>query len=152
MFGKNLGEYLRLQIWVLVAIVVVFALRWALSAAGVAAAPWASVTGLLLIGSLYYGIVVHTRGFGSYKQLYPLNLFQSLVAESLVALAIVIGILTGLDNIYTAPEFSGGQDGKNWFHAFAHFVIVGMVVLPLLGWLVSSIVMFVTKKVAPRST
>ena len=151
MFGKSLREYLRLQIWVLLAVVVIFAARWGLSQAGVPAARWASVTWVLLLGTVYYGIVVHTSGFGSYKQLYPLNLLQGLLAETLVAVAIVVGILVGSDNIFTVPEFSGGEDGKNWFHAFGHVVVAGAIILPLFGWLVSSIVLFVTKKLAPRA-
>src|SRR5512143_3590491 len=118
--------------------------------AGVAntTARWVSVTVVLLVGMVYYGVAVYRRGFGSYKQLYPLMLLQSVIGEGLVALAIVLAILTGRDNIYTAPEYSGGGDGKTWFHVVAHLVI-GAVVLPLLSWGIGSLVMLVTKKVAP---
>jgi hypothetical protein len=152
MFGKSVGQYLSFQKVFLAAIVVAFLVRLALSLAGTpnATTKWVSVTVVLLLGTLYYGVAVHTRGFGSYKQLYPLGLFQSLLAETLVALAVVLGIVTGQDNIYTAPEYSGGTDGKNWIHVFAHLV-VGSVVLPLMGWAISSLVLLVTKKVAPRA-
>jgi len=151
MFGKSVGEYLGFQKVVLAVIVVVWLVRLVLSLAGTpnATAKWVSVTVVLLIGVLYYGVAVHTRGFGGYKQLYPLALFQSLLGEGLVALAIVMAIFTGRDNIYTAPEYSGGGDGKNWFHVVAHLVVAA-VVLPLVSWGVSSLVMLVTKKVAPR--
>jgi hypothetical protein len=152
MFGKSVGQYLSFQKMFLIAIVVVFLVRLALSLAGTpnATAKWVSVTVVLLLGTLYYGVAVHTQRFGSYKQLYPLLLFQSLLAETLVALAIVLGIVTGHDNIYTAPEYSGGTDGKNWTHVIAHLV-VGAVVLPLISWVISSLVLLVTKKAAPRS-
>jgi hypothetical protein len=152
MFGKSVGQYLSFQKAFLIAIIVVFLVRLALSLAGtpIGTAKWVSVTVVLLLGTLYYGVAVHTHGFGSYKQLFPLGLFQSLLGEGLVALAIVLGIFTGQDNIYTAPEYSGGTDGKNWGHVLGH-VVVGSVVLPLLSWLISSLVLFVTKKVAPRS-
>jgi len=152
MFGKSVGQYLSFQKAFLAAIVVFFVVRLAMSLAGMpnATTKFISVTAVLLIGTLYYGVAVHTRGFGSYKQLYPLGLFQSVLAETLVALAIVLGIVTGSDNIYTAPEYSGGTDGKTWVHVIAHLV-VGSVVLPLMSWLISSVVLFVTKKVAPRA-
>ncbi len=152
MFGKSVGQYLSFQRWFLVAIVVVFVVRFALSLAGTpnATVKWVSVTVVLLLGTLYYGMAVHTRGFGSYKQLYPLLLFQSLLGEGLVALAIALAIVTGQDNIYTAPEYSGGNDGKNWMHVFAH-VVVAAVVLPLVSWAISSLVLLVTKKVAPKA-
>jgi hypothetical protein len=152
MFGKSVGQYLSFQRWILVAIALVFVVRLALSLAGTpnATTKWVSVTVMLLLGTLYYGVAVHTRGFGSYKQLYPLLLFQSLLGEGLVALGVVLGIVTGQDNIYTAPEYSGGGDGKNWLHVFAHLVIAA-VVLPLVSWAISSLVLLVTKKVAPKA-
>ena len=132
MFGKTVSQYLGFQKVVLAVIVLAWLVRLALSLAGTpnASAKWVSVTAVLLLGVLYYGVAVHTKGFGSYKQLYPLMLFQSLLGEGLVALAIVLAILTSRDNIYTAPEYSGGGDGKNWVHVVAHLV-VGGVILPL---------------------
>ncbi len=151
MFGKTVGQYLSFQKVFLIAIFVVWLLRLGLSLAGtpIGTAKWVSVTAVLVLGTLYYGIAVHTQGFGSYKQLYPLGLFQSLLAEGLVGLAIIFGIVTGYDNIYTAPEFSGGTDGKNWVHVFGH-VVVGGIVLPLFSWAISSLVLLVTKVAAPR--
>jgi hypothetical protein len=152
MFGKTVIQYLGFQKIVLVLIVLAWLVRLALSLGGTpnASAKWVSVTAVLLLGVVYYGVAVHTRGFGSYKQLYPLVLFQSLLGEGLVALAIVLAIFTGTDNIYTAPEYSGGDDGKTWFHVVAHLVVAS-VVLPLVSWGISSLVLLVTKKVAPRS-
>ena len=152
MFGKTVAQYLGFQKVVLALIVLAWLVRLALSLGGApnATARWISVTVVLLLGVLYYGVAVHTRGFGSYKQLYPLVLFQSVLGQGLVALAIVLAILTGRDNIYTAPEYSGGGDGKNWLHVVAHLVL-GAVILPLVSWGVSSLVLLVTKKVAPRS-
>ena len=152
MFGKTVAQYLGFQRVVLALIVLAWLVRLTLSLSGTpnASAKWISVTVVLLLGVLYYGVAVHTRRFGSYKQLYPLALFQSVLGQGLVALAVVLAILTGHDNIYTAPEYSGGGDGKNWLHVVAHLVI-GAVILPLVSWGVSSLVLLVTKKVAPRS-
>ncbi len=151
MFGRTVGEYLRFQRVVLIVVVLAWLVRLGLSLSGVpdATARWSSVTVVLLLGMLYYGVVVHTNRFGSYKQLYPLMLFQSVLGEGLVALAIVLSIVTGRVNIYSAPEYSGGGDGRTWFHVFAHLVI-GVVVLPLVTWGFGSLVMLVTKRIAPR--
>ena len=152
MFGKTVAQYLGFQKVVLAVIVLAFLVRFAISLAGApnSVARWVSVTVVLLVGVVYYGVAVHTSGFGSYKQLYPLVLFQSVLGEGLVALAVALAILTGSDNIYTAPEYSGGGDGKNWLHVVAH-VVIAVVVLPLVSWGVSSLIMLVTKKVAPRT-
>ena len=151
MFGKTVNQYLSFQKVVLALIVLAWLVRLALSLAGTpnASARWISVTSVLLLGVLFYGVAVHTRGFGSYKQLYPLVLFQSLLGEGLVALAIVLAIFTGRDNIYTAPEYSGGGDGKNWIHVVAHLAVAA-IILPLVSWALASLVLLVTKKVAPR--
>ena len=151
MFGKSVSQYLAFQKVILGLILVAFVVRLALSLSGTPnqSAKWISVTSVLLLGVVFYGVAVHTSGFGSYKQLYPLLLFQSLLGEGLVALAIVLAIFTGRDNIYTAPEYSGGGDGKNWTHVVAHLVVAA-VILPLLSWAIASVVMFVTKKAAPR--
>jgi hypothetical protein len=152
MFGKTVTQYLGFQKVVLALIVLAFLVRLTLSLAGTpnSVVKWISVTVVLLAGAVYYGVAVYTSGFGSYKQLYPLLLFQSLLGEGLVALAVVFAILTGIDNIYTAPEFSGGGDGKNWVHVLGH-VVVAAVILPLVSWGIGSLVMWVTKKAAPRT-
>jgi len=152
MFGKTVGQYLGFQKVLLGLIVLAFVVRLAMSMAGTpnSVAKWVSVTVVMLVGVLYYGVAVHTSGFGSYKQLYPLVLFQSLVGEGLVALAIVLAIVTGTDNIYTAPEYSGGGDGKTWFHVGAH-VVVAAIVFPLISWALSSVILLVTKRLAPST-
>jgi len=158
MFGKSLSEYVAFQKPVLILIAIVWLLRLGLSMAGVpvSGAKFVSVTGVVLLGALYYGWAVGQRGFGSFKQLYGLNLIQGIVSQTLVALAIVLGIVTGQDNIYTIPEFyppSAGNDplglptdGKNFGHAIAHVVVAGAIAIPIVGWLMGSVVHLVTRK------
>ena len=55
-----------------------------------------------------------------------------------------LAIVTGTDNTYSIPEYSGGQDGKTFFHAFAHSFIAP-IVAGLIAWGLSSLVMLVTK-------
>ncbi len=151
MFGKKLSDYLYFQGWVLALIVVVGVVRLALSLAGVSnsTVKWFSITVVMLLGMLYYAVAVQTKGFGSYKQLYGLLLIQSIVTESIPIVAILLAMATGHDNIYVAPEYSGGGDGKNWLHILGH-VVVGAVILPILSWIIASAILFVTKRVAPR--
>jgi len=158
MFGKSLSEYVAFQKPVLILIAIVWLLRLGLSMAGVpvSGAKFVSVTGVVLLGALYYGWAVGQKGFGSFKQLYGLNLIQGIVSQTLVALAIVLGIVTGQDNIYTIPEFyppSAGNDplglptdGKNFGHAIAHVVVAGAIAIPIVGWLMGSVVHLVTRK------
>jgi hypothetical protein len=151
-FGKKLSEYVAFSKLFLGLIVVVWILRLALSLGGVpnSTGKWISVTGALLVGVLYYSVQVHTSGFGSYKQLLPIFWVLCLASQVLIAAAVALAIFTGRDNIFTAPEYSGGGDGKNWAHVGAHLVL-GAVVAPLVFWLIGSLIMFVTKKLVPKA-
>jgi hypothetical protein len=42
--------------------------------------------------------------------------------------SVVLAMITGTDNIYSLPEYSGGGESKTFFHAFAHFFIAPFVV------------------------
>jgi hypothetical protein len=149
MFGKKPEEYVRFERWILILIAVVFAARLALSLAGVPneQASRVSVNLTLLFGTIYCAVAVHTTGFGTYKHLFPLLLFQHGIAHSLIALAIVLGILTGQDNIFTAPEYFGGADGKTWIHVVMH--LIGGQILAGIMWLPGSLVLFLTRKLRP---
>src|SRR2546425_298585 len=74
------------------------------------------------VGLVYYAVAVHTKGFGSYKQLLGVLFVQTAVAHFPFALGITLGILTGTNNAFTVPEVSGGGDGKSWVHVAVHIV------------------------------
>ena len=147
-FGKSLSEYAKFQKAFLGLILVVGLARLVLSLGGVpnSTVKWLSITAVSLIGLLYYSVRVHTSGFGSYKHLLPLIVIQSLLAQAISFVAVAIGVLTSRDNIFTAPEYSGGGDGKTWLHANMH-LLMGVIVGSLLGWLIGCAIMFITKKV-----
>ena len=149
MFGKKLSEYIHFEGWLLILIGAVWAVRLGMSLAGTSfsVTKWVSINIVLLVGLLYCSIGVQTSGFGSYKQLLGLLFLQTLVAHILIAAAIILGILTGVGNAYTAPEVFGGSDGRTWVHALAH--LLAAVILPLIAWLIGSIILFVTKRLSP---
>ena len=150
-FGKQLSEYFSFCKPFLGIILIVGLGRLALSFAGVpnSAARWLSITVAIWIGVLYYGIKVHTSGFGSYKQLLPICYLMSLTAQLVIVPSIILAILTGHDNIYSIPENFFGNDGKSWLHVAGHLFIGGTLV-PLMSWLFGSIIMFATKKIGTK--
>jgi hypothetical protein len=127
----------------------------------VSGAKFVSVTGVVVLGALYYGWAIGRHGFGSFKQLYGLNLVQGIFSQTLVALAILAGMALGKDNIYTIPEFyppSAGNapfgmptDGKSFGHALAHILVAGAIIMPIVGWLLGSLVHLATRKSAPSA-
>ena len=149
-FGKPLSEYVSFAKVILLLIVIVGVARLGLSLAGVenAIVRWLSISIVTLIGLVYFSIRVHTSGFGSYKQLLVLIVIQTVLGQAIIIAGIVIAIFTGRDNIFSAPEYSGGGNGKTWGHAAAHLVV--MILGSLVAWLVGSVILFVTKKAVQR--
>ena len=123
--------------------------RLALSLAGVpnSTAKWFSMTALGLIGVVYYAIRVHTSGFGSFKQLLVICTLQNLVAQAIAIFGIVLAIVTGAGNIFSAPEFAFGRDGKTWTHAAAH-LFAGTTLGSVLPWLFGCAILAATRKLA----
>jgi hypothetical protein len=148
-FGKRLSEYVEFCKPFLILVAAVGIIRLALSLAGVpiTTARWFSVTAVLWIGVLYYAIRVHSTGFGSYKQLLVIYVLQNLVAQAVIVSGILLGIFTGSDNIYTAPEYAFGSDGKTWIHAGAH-LFLGTIAGSLIPWAMGSLILLIRKKLA----
>lgn len=76
--------------------------------------------------------------------------------QGFIIAAIVLGIVTGQDNIYTAPEYTvnpatgeSGIEGKTWSHAGGHAVF-GIIVGSLISWAIGSIVLAVSRRVWRR--
>ena len=151
-FGKRLSEYFAFSKPFLGLILVVGIARLALSLGGVpnSTAKWLSTNAVIWIGVLYYSIRVHTSGFGSYKQLLPICFLQMVTAQIVIVPAIILAIFTGTDNIYSAPEYWNGSDGKTWTHVAAH-LFIGTTVGSLVGWAVGCLILFATKKLVTKN-
>ncbi len=145
--GKPLSEYIRFQRVILGLIIVVGLARLVLSLAGVSTdvVKFLSMTVIAIAGVFYYGIRVHTTGFGTYKHLLPLLYVQSITANIIAITGILISRLTHQPNVFTAPEFGGTQ--RTRWHILGH-VVFGMILAPLVLWLVAALVMWITKKVS----
>jgi hypothetical protein len=105
------------------------------------------MTALGFIGVVYFAIRVHTTGFGSYKQLLVIVTLQNWSAQLVAIVGILLAIITGVGNIFSAPEFSfGGQ--SPWLHLAAH-VFIGTTVGSLVPWGIGSLVMLIARKMSP---
>jgi hypothetical protein len=148
MFGKPVSEYLALQKWWLVALVILGLSRIALSIGGPPspAVRWGTSTNLLgYAAAVYYGVAGYRRGY-LFKQLYPLVLFHVIVFHALAILGILLTI-AGYPNLYATPEVAAFPN--QWWHIGAHLTI-GMAIAPLFGWALASLAMLVARAVSPR--
>jgi len=151
-FGKRLSDYVAFSKLFLVLIPLVGIARLALSLGGEpnSTVKWVSVTALLWIAVIYYSVRVHTSGFGSYKQLLVIFVLLNLAAQAVIISGIILAIVTGSGNIYSAPEYAFGGDGATWLHVAAH-LFVGTIAGSLVPWLFGSLILLLTRKLAPVS-
>jgi hypothetical protein len=148
-FGKRLSEYVAFCRVFLILIALIGAIRLAVSLAGApnATAKWLSMTVLVFIGVIYYSVRVHTSGFGSYKELLPIVALLNIMAHVIAIIGIAIAMFTGNDNIFSAPEYAFGGDGKTLLHLGAH-VFIGTTIGSLMPWLIGCVVLAITRKLS----
>jgi hypothetical protein len=147
-FGKPLTAYISFALPFLILVPLTGIIRLGLSLQGMPneTVRWISMTVVGLIGVVYFAIRVHTTGFGSYKQLLVLVTLQNLTSQVISIAGILLSIVTGAGNIYSAPEFSFG--GVNpWIHLAMH-VFVGTTAGSLFPWGIGSLVLLITRSVA----
>ena len=148
-FDKTLSEYFAFQCTMMILILAVGFVRLFSSLAGVSdsVVKWFSLTGLAIVGILYCAIKVPRTGFGGYKHLLPLYVMQAGTANLIIAGGIALSAITGKENIFSKPEYSGPMANNPWLHAAGHLAD-GFIIGPLIGWLVGSLIMLVILKVS----
>ena len=152
-FHKTLSEYFAFQRAIMVLILAVGFARLLLSLAGVSdsVVKWFSLTALAIIGIVYCAIQVPRTGFGGYKHLLPLYVMQAGTSNLIIAGGIALSAITGKENIFSRPEYSGPMASNQWLHAAGH-IADGFIVGPLIGWLIGAMIMFLVLKVSrPRA-
>jgi hypothetical protein len=120
--GHGLREHLRLLGPLFGFIAAVWALRAVIFAAGVSKhSPLLHVVSVTLAGAisiLLAVIMIHRRRFGSYPSVVASVFLLMCWEEILIVLAISLTALTGINNVYSAPEFSFHE--TPWVHAAGH--------------------------------
>jgi hypothetical protein len=152
-FHKTLSEYFAFQRVIMILILAVGFARLLLSLGGVpdSVAKWFSLTAVATVGIVYCAVQVPRTGFGGYKHLLPLYVMQAATGNLIIAGGIALSAITGKENIFSRPEYSGALARNQWLHAAGH-VADGFIVGPLIGWLLGAIIMFVILKLSRPKT
>src|SRR5712691_11515708 len=100
MCGRGIRDHIRLLAPLFGFITAVWALRWALDAAG---APHGLVRALSVTGATSLAILVavwliHTRGFGSYPNVVVASLLLVIFEQALIVIAIAFSVISKTDN------------------------------------------------------
>ncbi|HEX4997680.1 MAG TPA: hypothetical protein VFY29_05620 [Terriglobia bacterium] len=145
-WNKSLSSYIRFAAPVALLILLVGILRLTLSLAGQpdSSTHWLSMTAIMFFGVVYLGIRVGTSGLGSYKHLLAVIAVPNTALHAVAIAGIVIGILTGHDNVFTAPEYAFGGNGRTWTHAASHATL-GLVAGGVVNWIVACLFLFLAR-------
>lgn len=143
--GHGLRDHIRLLAPLLVLIAAVWALRLVLYAAG--APPFVlHIVSVTLAGAactLLAAIMIHSRRFGSYTNVVAAVFLLSCWQQLLISAAIVFTALTGLQTVYSAPEFSFSQ--SLWAHIAGHLTF-GVGSGTILGAVMGCAVLWMLRK------
>jgi len=149
MCGRGLRDHIRLLAPLFGFIAAIWALRWALDAAG---APHGLVRALSVTGATSLAILVavwmiHTRGFGSYPNVVVASILLVVFEQTLIVAAIVFSVLTRTANVFTKPEFSMPDDPNHVKHILGQLtfgigagVLLGAATGCLMLWLLRTLV------------
>lgn len=149
--GYGLREHLRLLTPSLGLITAVFALRMVLGAAGAPSGVVraCSVTVAGAVAVLFAVLMIYRRRLGGYPNVFMASLLLVLWEQLLVSGAIVFSVLTGIENIYSAPEFSPGRLAFDpWHHIAAHLTF-GLVLGTLFGTAMGCLLLWMLRRMVP---
>jgi hypothetical protein len=147
--GRRLRDHIRLLLPMFVLLTAVWLLRLLL--AFLNAPDWllriVSVTVASSVCVMLAVLLMHVRRFGGYTNVVLASLLVNLWAEGLIILAILFSVFTGVENIFTRPEYSlRMKDTHHLRHIYGHLTFgiglgtlsgsaVGCLLLWLLRWL-----------------
>ena len=151
--GRGLRDHVRLLAPLFGFITVVWALRWALAAAGVShgLVRALSVTGATSLAILIAVWLIHTRGFGSYPNVVVASLLLVIFEQVIIVAAIVFSVLSRIDNVFTAPEFSiPVEDPYHLRHIVGHLTF-GIGAGMLFGAATGCLMLWLLRMLVPRN-
>jgi lysylphosphatidylglycerol synthetase-like protein (DUF2156 family) len=149
--GHRMREHLRLLGFPFALIFVVWLLRLVLSLTGVpnSIVRFASVTAATALAIVVAIVLMHWRNFGGYASVVVASFLLNVWSEVLIVLAVAFSVLSRIENIYTAPEYSvPGEDALHLVHMRAHLTF-GIGIGTLEGAAMGSLVLWLLRTLLP---
>ncbi len=148
--GYRLRDHVRLLMPLFILLTAVWFVRIILTAIG--GPHWMlrifSLTAASAVCVMVAVVLIHIRNFGSYTNIVVSSLLINVWSQLLIIVAIFFSVATGIQNVFTAPEFSiGSDDPMHLRHIYGHLTfgiglgtLSGSAVGTLLLWLLRSLV------------
>ena len=148
--GRGFGDHVRLLAPLFGLIAIVWAVRWVLDAAGFShgLVRVFSVTGATSLAILIAVWLIHRRGFGSYPNVVVATLLLVVFEQVLIVIAIVFSVLSGMENVFTEPEFSTPNDPHHIKHIVGHLTF-GIGAGMLFGAATGCLMLWLIRKLVP---
>lgn len=106
--GHGLGQHIKLLAPLFAFVGAVWLLRVVLGALGATGGVIhaMSVTGAASVAVLIAVVIMHVRRFGSYYNVVVATFLVVAWGQVLIVIAIVFSVVTGIENVFTRPEYS----------------------------------------------
>src|SRR5436853_4179747 len=149
--GLRLREHIRLLTPLFIFIAAVWLLRMVLDASGVphVIAHAFSVTAAEAIAIFLAVLLMEVRGTGSYINVVVASIFLTVWAQLLIVIAIVFSVVTGINTVFTVPEFSVPGDDKYHIRHILGHLTYGIGLGILFGAAMGCILLFLLRVLVP---
>jgi hypothetical protein len=149
--GHPLRQHLRLLAPLFALLGGVWVLRWIIGC--ISTSGWmlhvVSLTLFSPIAVLFAVLMLHVRRFGGYASVVVCSLLLNAWTESLIVLAIVFSVVTGVSSIYTAPMYSPPDIDPHHLRHIRGHLTYGIGISTLAGAAMGSLLLFLLRKLAP---
>ena len=144
----GLRDHLRLLAPMFGLIAAVWALRWIMALAstppGLVRMMSVSVAGAVAV--LVAVVMIHFKRFGGYTSVVVSAFLLVLWEEILIVAAILCTMVTGIENLYTVPEFGFGE---SYLHHIAGHVTYGLGVEGIFAAGMGCVLLWVLRRLVP---
>lgn len=148
--GRTLRDHLQLLTPLFGVIGAVWAMRFFLGEIG--APLWLvevfSVGVFVPICVILAALLIHLKRFGGYPNVVFASFLLVLWGQILIVAAILLTMLFGVENIYTAPQFSIPGDAGHMRHLVGHLTM-GVGLETLIGSLMGCVILFMLRRTKP---
>ena len=128
----------------------VWFLRLVLAAAG--APGWLitpfSITGIIPVSTLLAVLLIHVKRAGGYAQVVLASVLLAAVGQLLISLAIAFTMVTGVENVFSAPGFTPSHS-THLEHLCAH--LLGIILFSALGSIVGCFFLWLVRVLMPNA-
>jgi len=150
--GRTLREHIQLLTPLFGLIAAVWLLRWSLYQMGlpVYLVGFLSITGIVAVSILLAALLIHAKRFGGYVNAVVAAFLLVFWSQLLIVAAILFAVLTGIENVYTLPQFSvPGPDPHHMRHMWGQLTF-GIGFEALSGSLVACFFLFLLRRISPE--